>query len=157
MAYKQTWAIIGATTASGQAVAKAVAPGCRLLLMDQSREALNTVVMAVKEQHPQAEIEAIDCCKEASWEADTIVVAVAPQRLEEVAAKLQTVTNRKPVVHLTGSEGDTHYLHQALPHAKVVSIWLAQPLPQAQDAVLHGTDDEALRAAHSILERAVCK
>lgn len=150
-------AIIGAASETGNAVAKGMAKTYRLLLMDHSRNDLSAFEAELKQQ--QADVEVINCCKEASWEADVVVVAVEKALLPEVAVKLKEVTNCKPVVHFIDDATENDHLQQALPHANVVSIWLSQPLQTAGDAAgafLKGSDEEALQIAKEIMTQVGC-
>ncbi len=160
MAYKKSLAIIGAATHTGAAVARSMFASYRLLLMDSSAEMLASLEQQILHLNKSAEVEAVLCSKEASWEADIIVVAVNKEQLQAVAEKVKDVTTCKPVVHFISDTGDTTDLQTLLPHAKVVDVWLSNPLnttAEQTDAVVRGTDAEALATAQEILTQTGCQ
>lgn len=151
---KQTVAIIGAATPTGNRVAKALAADSLLLLIDSNEQAVIDLATAVRSQHGGA-AEPITCCKEASWEADAIVVTVAEAAVPAIAEKIKAVTTCKPVVHFAGSEGAS--LLPLLPHAKVVTVWLSSRAGSTQlSAFVQGSDAEATALAAKILSALGC-
>lgn len=155
MAYKSTVAIIGATSTLGKTLAMSVVSHYRLLLMDDSVEDL-TALQNELGQHETA-VEIIQCCKEASWEADAVVVVVDDEKLPAIAEKVKVVTTCKPVVHFTTAE--KVLLQDFLPHADVVTVWLDNPnatnIPP-QSAFLKSTGYDALTFAQSLLTAVGC-
>jgi len=109
--------------------------------------------------YKNAEVDILNCCKDASWEADSIVVANQGESVEEVALKMQEVTNCKTVLHFISHENDINKLQQLLPHAKVVSIILSQPggAGIGSSAFIHGTDTEATDTAKTMILAMGCK
>lgn len=158
MAHKITMAIIGAATSTGTAIAKSMAASYYLILMDKAADKLTALQSEIKSADYDFVIDTLQCCKEASWEADVIVVAVDSDQLVPVAHKIKEVTTCKPVIHFTNSDDETAALQPLLPHANVVSVWLGKPTGESnnRDATLHGTNREAQEIARKILSKLGC-
>ncbi len=121
------------------------------------RPILQLFADAITAHNANAVVETIDCCKEASWQADVIIVAAPEERLIEIAEKIKPVTTCKPVLHFATATGAL--LPGLLPYANVVTIGLGAALSDDNSqlhAVLQGTDTEALTLAQSILHRLGC-
>jgi hypothetical protein len=87
------------------------------------------------------------------------VVANTGESLDELAVNMKEVTNCKTVLHFTSRENDIDRLQQLLPHAKVVTIILSQPLKgtgASSSAFIHGTDKEAIDTAKMMIEAMAC-
>ena len=79
MAVKQTIAIIGATGNMGSALARSLARGpYRVLLFGRDAARLDWLASEIQGTVPAAEVEAVGCPVDASWEADIIIPAVKP-------------------------------------------------------------------------------
>jgi 8-hydroxy-5-deazaflavin:NADPH oxidoreductase len=159
MAYKNTVAIVSATTAVGAVIAKSIAANHRLLLMDTDQSKLVLLQREIQSADKNAEVDILNCCKNASWEADIIAVADNGESLDELAAKMKEVTNCKTVLHFTSRENDIDKLQQFLPHAQVVTIILSQPFKgtgASSTAFIHGTDQEAIDTAKMMIEAMAC-
>lgn len=156
MALKKTVAIIGATSPTGRAVAERLAITCLLVLMDSDEAA--TVALAHQLQQPQtmASIEVVACCKEASWEADAVIVTVPEEKVPVIAGRIKAVTTCKPVVHFTTANKSV--LPQLLPNAHVVAVLMEEPLINGtpMQAFLQGQDDEAVAFAKYLLKYLAC-
>lgn len=150
MAYKNTVAIIGAATPIGSLVAKSIVANYRLLLMDPTQPHLVLLQAEIQSINKSAEVDILPCCKNASWEADIIVVAHDGEGLEEIAVKMREVSNCKTVLHFTDQQGDKNKLKQLLPHANVVCIQSRPPFTDPA-SFIHGTDKEAKETAHAIV------
>lgn len=122
MAYKQTVAIIGATTAIGKSIAQRMSDAYCLLLMDDASLALSSWADELQRFHADAIIHKVDCCKEASWEADVIVLAVADSQLVSVVEKIKEVSTRKVVVQFMGDSRLNIDVRALLPFAKVIGV-----------------------------------
>ncbi|MDQ3278172.1 MAG: hypothetical protein M3Q06_07585 [Bacteroidota bacterium] len=158
MAYKNTVAIIGATTAVGAVIAKSMAANYRLLLMDRAQPQLVVLQNEIQAMDNHAEVDVLHCCKDASWEADIIVVAHDGEALEELAVKMEEVSNCKTVLHFTSDQNDLDKLQQLLPHAKVVTIQSSRLFTEANaDAFIHGADKEAMDTAKMMVAAIACK
>ena len=157
MAYKDTVAIIGATTTIGTVVARSIAANHRLLLMDAARPELVRLQHNIQAANPKAEVEILNCCKDASWEADIIVVANEGNGLDELAFKMKEVSTCKSVLHFTTNEINIDKLQQMLPHARVVTIALSQPFTGTNaNAFIHGSGKEAIQAAKMMVSAMGC-
>ena len=173
----QTIAIIGASGSMGAAISKSLAKGnYRLLLCATQQEKAQAVVDDIKNSHPAATVEAIDCSREASWEADIIVVAVPYAAEKEVAQKIREVANQKIVISIANPLNDTYNglvtapdtsaaeeLQKLLPNAKVVKAFnttfaadFATPVIAGKqaDAFIAGNDQEALQVVSELVSTA---
>lgn len=158
MAYTNTVAIIGATTTVGSLIAKSIVANYRLLLMDTEQQQLVLVQNEIVAIDKNAEVDVLHCCKNASWEADIIAVANDGEDIEELAIKMEVVSNCKTVLHFTSREDSIDKLQQLLPHAKVVTILSNQPFTDANaDAFIRGTYKEAIDTAKTIVAAMACQ
>ena len=156
MATRKNMAIIGANSTIGTLLAERMAPTYDLLLMDSNSDELIALTNSIRLQQPATNINSLACCREASWEADVIVVAAAMEQLPAIAEKIKEVTNRKPVINFSPAGAATTTLQQLLPHANVVVVELeaAASTDRLQKVVrLRGVDKEALKLAGEILAR----
>lgn len=152
MSYKSTVAIIGASTTIGRAITKSIASRYRLLLLDEP-EQLEVLQNDLQHVIEDAEVELANCCTEASWEADIIVVATPETQLNLVAAKMKEVTNCKTVIHFTGNKNAVGQLQELLPYAKVVTAIINQFEEDniSTNTSIHGKDDEAISITKNII------
>jgi 8-hydroxy-5-deazaflavin:NADPH oxidoreductase len=177
MAVKQTIAIIGATGHMGSALAKSLAKGpYRVLLFARDAEKLNTLAEDIKNTDPSADVEAIGCPVDASWEADIIIPAVPFGAEKEVVEKIRPVATGKVVVSIANPLNEAYTgmvtapgssaaeeLQKLLPHAKVVKAFnttyaadFAQPVIGGKqvDAFIAGNDGEAIDTAKGLVQTA---
>ncbi|WP_020606447.1 hypothetical protein [Spirosoma spitsbergense] len=150
MAYKHTLALIGAASPTGTLLASRLADRYRLLLMDSDLSLLAALQETIRLQHPRADMEVLNCCKDASWEADIVVVSVADDRLETIADRIREVITCKTVIQFTTAVTCTDTLQQRLPHANVTTVVLSGN-DTNPTAVVHGTHPEALQTTTSLL------
>ncbi|WP_242917155.1 NADPH-dependent F420 reductase [Pontibacter liquoris] len=173
----QTIAIIGASGSMGAAISKSLAKGnYRLLLCANDRSKVEAVAGDIKSSLPAAAVEVVDCSKEASWEADIIVVAVPFAAEQEVAAKIKEVANQKIVISIANPLNDTYdglvtapdtsaaeELQKLLPNAKVVKAFnttfaadFATTVIDGKqaDAFIAGNDEEALQTVSELVSTA---
>ncbi len=174
---KQTIAVIGATGNMGSAVAKSISKGnYRLLLKGTKEDELNKVVSDIKSAYPEAEVEAITCPTEASWEADIIILAVPYEAEKEVADKIREVANQKIVISIANPLNDSYNglvtapdtsaaeeLQKLLPHSKVIKAFnttfaadFSTPVIDGKqvDAFIAGNDDDALETVSELVSTA---
>jgi len=174
---KQTIAIIGATGSMGSAIAKSLAKGnYRLLLKSSSQEKLSQLVAEIQTQTPGADVEAMACPKDASWEADIIIPAVPYSAQKEVAEKIKEVANQKIVISIANPLNESYdglvtapdssaaeELQQLLPHAKVVKAFnttfaadFATPVIDGKqtDAFIAGNDADAVQTVVELVSTA---
>jgi predicted dinucleotide-binding enzyme len=174
MKTKQTIAIIGATGRMGPAIAKSLAGGnYRLLLKADDAGRLASLLGEIRRSHPGAEVEIMTCPREASWEADIIMVALPLQAETEVVERIKEVVNQKIVVSISDlpiSDNSSHAmspvssaaeaLQKILPHSKVVKVVditgggdYISPLKYGLqvDYFIAGNEPEALEAVVELL------
>lgn len=167
MQTKQTIAIIGATGSMGTAISKSIAKGnYRLLLSARDFHKVQVLVNEIKTNIPSADVEAIDCSVNASWEADIIIAAVPFQAEKELAERIKEVANQKIVISIANPLNETYNglvtapdtsaaeeLQKLLPNSKVVKAFntsfaadFSTPLIDGKiaDALIAGNDAEAL-------------
>lgn len=177
MKSKQTIAVIGATGNMGSAISKSLSKGnYRLLLCANEPDKIHALAQQIKTNNAAAEVEAIECAQEASWEADVIIVAVPFGGEKEVAAKINKVANQKIVISIANPLNDTfdglvtgpgtsaaEELQKLLPNSKVIKAFnttfaadFATPVIDGKqaDAFIAGDDDEALQTVSEIVATA---
>ena len=173
----QTIAIIGASGNMGSAISKSLSKGnYRLLLCANEQDKVQAVVEEIRSTNPSANLEAIDCSVEASWEADIIIVAVPFAAEKEVARKIQEVTNQKIVISISNPLNSTfnglvtapdtsaaEELQKLLPNAKVVKAFnttfaadFSSPVIDNKqvDAFIAGNNEDALKIASELVSTA---
>ena len=98
-----TVAIIGATGRLGAASAKGLSKNgrYRLLLMSQVQDELIDLKVQLEKTNSDAEVYALSCAKEASWEADIIIVATPSEEDMIVADKIREVATGKIVISIS--------------------------------------------------------
>jgi ketopantoate reductase len=150
MAHKNTVAIIGAAGTTGTFIAKGISNGpYRLLLMDDATAALTALQSDISKLNSNAETDAVKCCKDASWEADIIVVAVANDQQEAAALKMKEVATCKTVISITPSAIGATSLQSLLPHSKVVLVTRAA---ENSTAIIEGNHAEAIDTAVEMIK-----
>ena len=174
---KQTLAIIGATGSMGSAISKSLAKGnYRLLLKANQQKELDNLVKEIKHAYVGADVEAIACPTEASWEADIIILAVPFQAEKEIAAKIKEVANQKIVISIANPLNETfdglvttpdtsaaEELQKLLPNSKVIKAFnttfaadFSNPIIDGKqvDAFVAGNDAGALETVKEIVSTA---
>jgi hypothetical protein len=177
MQTKQTIAIIGATGNMGSAIAKSLSNGnYRLLLKSGNQEKLSTLVEEIKSIHPSADVEATPCPKDASWEADIIILAVPFSAEKEVAERIREVATQKIVISIANPLNETYNglvtapdtsaaeeLQKLLPHSKVIKAFnttfaadFSTPVINGKqvDAFIAGNDADALDVVSELVNAA---
>lgn len=175
---KQTIAIIGAGGTMGSAIAKSVVSGnYRLLLFDRNTEELGPVIEQIKQVHsPEADVAAVNCAHECSWEADIIIMAVPYGAEKGVADTLRDVATQKVIISVSNPLNETldglvtppgtsaaEELQRLLPNSKVVKAFnttfaadFGQPVIGGKqiDAFIAGNDEEALEIVSELVRTA---
>lgn len=177
MITKQTIAIIGATGNMGSAISKSLAKGnYRLLLKANKKEDLDKLAEKIKKSNPSADVEAIACPTEASWEADIIILAVPFGAEKEIAGKIREVANQKIVISIANPLNETYNglvtapdtsaaeeLQKLLPNSKVIKAFnttfaadFSTPVIDGKqvDAFIAGNDEEALQTVSELVTTA---
>lgn len=174
---KQTIAIIGANGNMGSAISKSISKGnYRLLLKGNDQAKLDALVKELKANTPKADVEAIACPAEASWEADIIILAVPYAAEKEIAAKIKDVSNQKIVISIANPLNETfnglvtandtsaaEELQKLLPNSKVIKAFntsfganFSTPVIDGKqtDAFIAGNDEDALQTVAEIVATA---
>jgi NADPH-dependent F420 reductase len=174
MSTKQTIAIIGATGNMGSAIAKSLSKGNnRLLLFSHDQEKVSTVVDEIKATNSSADVEALGCATNASWEADVIILAVPYAAEKEIAEKIREVANQKIVISIANPLNETYdglvtapttsaaeELQKLLPNSKVIKAFnttfaadFVTPVIDGRqvDAFIAGSDEDALNTVSELV------
>lgn len=178
MAAIKTIAIIGATGNMGSAIAKSLSKSntYRLLLMSNEQEKLIDLKTAIEKTAHHQEVFAISCAKEASWEADIIILATPYESEQEVANKIREVATGKIVISISNplnssyndlvTPSDTsaaEELQRLLPTSKVVKTFnttfaanFKTPTIDGQtaDAFIAGNNGDAVETVAEIVRTA---
>lgn len=174
---KQTIAIIGATGNMGTAISRSLASGnYHLLLYANDQVKAEALVRDINSNNPSADAEAINCSRDASWEADIIISAVPYSAEKELAEKIREVAGQKIVISIANPLNETYdglltasdssaaeELQKLLPNSKVVKAFntifandFAQPVINGKqaDAFIAGNDAEALETVSELVKTA---
>ena len=130
---KKTIAILGAGGNMGSNIAKNLArAGYRLLLADRDVSKLSETLKAIKATTPKANVELIDCARE----ADIIIPAVSYLAQAEVAQKINDVVTGKIIISIANPLNETfdglltepttsaaEELAKLLPHSNIVKAF----------------------------------
>lgn len=124
MVMKKTIAIIGATAPTGKAATMQLAshPGVRFLLLSQDPTALASLTQTLHTAFPGAEIEPMTCTRDASWEADIILLTIPEAEEEMVAQLIKEVVTGKIVIHINETGRPSDILQKALPHSIIETL-----------------------------------
>ncbi|HEY1024015.1 MAG TPA: NAD(P)-binding domain-containing protein [Sphingobacteriaceae bacterium] len=170
---KQTIAIIGATGNMGSAIARSLSEGpYRLLLMARDSEKLHALQTEISVSGADAEI--IGCPKDASWEADIIILAVPYAAEAEIAPKIRQFATRKIVISIANPLNETsnalvttsdtsaaEELQKLLPNSTVVKALnttfaadFSNPVIDGKtvDSFIAGNDEDALLEVTKLVE-----
>lgn len=174
---KATIAIIGATGSMGSAIATSLAKGpYRLLLCANNPEKGQDLEQTIKAASPSADVEYIDCSRNASWEADIIILATPYGAEKEIAENIREVATRKIVVSIANPLNETYTglvtspdtsaaeeLQKHLPDSKVVKAFnttfaadFTTPVIDGKqvDAFVAGDDEQALQTVSDLVRTA---
>jgi len=177
MQTKQTVAVIGATGNMGSAISRNLSKGnYRLLLKANDQKKLQALIKDIKSSNRAADVEAMECPRDASWEADIIIAAVPYAAEKEVAEKIREVANQKVVISIANPLNETYNglvtssdtsaaeeLQKLLPHSKVVKAFnttfasdFSTPIVNGKqtDAFIAGNDDEAIQTVSELVSTA---
>ncbi len=174
---KKTIAIIGPPGATESAIAESLAKaGHHVLLSDNETKRTALMMRSLRRlfrwksvTSPQTGVEAMPCVREASWEADIILLAAPYDTHARIAPKITDVVTGKVVISMVNSMDGTYdnsavsaaeKLAQLLPHAKVVSAFNTTLAPnfrktriagQTTDVFVAGDDGEAVSTAMQLV------
>src|SRR5690606_12249274 len=132
MKTKSTIAIIGSTGNMGAAIAKSLAKGSnRLLLFGREDAKLQTLKNDIHTLNSGADVEAIGCPKDASWEADIIILAVPYAAEAAVAEEIRPYVTQKVVISIANPMNET-FDGMVTPADSSAAQELQKLLPDAQ-------------------------
>ena len=174
MKTKQTIAVIGATGNMGSAISRGLSNGnYRLLLCANDKEKLQSLTADIR-RGASAEVEAVDCNVDASWEADIIITAVPYEAEKEVAGKIREVANQKIVISIANPLNESYdglltapdtsaaeELQKLLPNSKVVKAFnttfaadFASPVIAGKqvDAFVVGNDENSVQTVAELVK-----
>ena len=177
MKIKQTIAVIGATGNMGSAISKSLSKGnYKLLLCANEQDKVQTLVQQIKLQNSSADVEAVDCSTEASWEADIIILALPYEAEKEVAEKIREMANQKIVISIANPLNSSYNglvtavdtsaaeeLQKLLPNSKVIKAFnttfaadFTTPVIDGKqvDAFVAGNDEDALQTVSELVTTA---
>lgn len=161
MATLKTIAIIGVGEKKGSAIARTLSRNSyRLLLIADEYENALSLKKELEDAGTSAELVVMECAKEASWEADIIILATRRETEREVAEKIRKVSIGKVVIS-SSIPGTSEYgellmapnqsaaedLQKLLPYSKIVKIF--NIYPAAQHAGVNGDRSELLIVGNS--------
>ncbi|HWJ30318.1 MAG TPA: 2-dehydropantoate 2-reductase N-terminal domain-containing protein [Flavisolibacter sp.] len=146
MKHKETIAVIGAVSEEGQKVLGfLLQSGQRLLLMDEAADQLLLLHQSLSALHPEAEIDIQPCCREASWEADLIILAKPQPTPEAAIQKMKEVANNKIIVCFNNNDMDLlELLQKELPYSRVISMNMDKESKQSEFAGSHQASVETV-------------
>ena len=174
---KKTIAVIGAAGNMGSGISNNLAKaGYRILLAGKDQSKLNNLLNKIKETTPGADVEILDCSKEASWEADIIIPAVPYNSQVEVASRIKDVVTGKIVISISNPLNETYdglvtnpttsaaeELAVLLPYSKVVKAFNTvfgadfnspQLAGNTIDTFIAGDDEEAVSIVTELVKDA---
>ena len=174
---KTTIAIIGATGNMGSAIARSLAGGSyRLLLCANDLHKVQELARTVKSDFPSADVDTLDCSRNASWEADIILLATPYGAEPEIADAIREVVSQKIVISIANPLNETYTglvtepdtsaaeeLQKRLPNSKVIKAFnttfaadFASPVIGGKqvDAFVAGNDEQALRTVSELVKTA---
>jgi predicted dinucleotide-binding enzyme len=138
MPIKKTIAIVGATGQIGAAIAKSLAriKQYNLLLMSNVQDTLFDLKTEIEKSGAASEVLVTSCAREASWEADIIIVATPYEDQNEVANTIREVATGKIVISVSNPLTNSYHkvitsldtsaaegLQKLLPNSKVVKTF----------------------------------
>jgi predicted dinucleotide-binding enzyme len=104
--------------------------------MSQEQDELVDLKVELEKSNSDAEVDALSCAKEASWEADIIIMATPYEAEKIVADKIQEVATGKIVISISNPLNNAYMdsvtspdtsaaeeLQKLLPHSKVVKTF----------------------------------
>jgi predicted dinucleotide-binding enzyme len=145
--YNNSVAIIGANSNVGAQFAMAIAKAYRLLLIDSDE--IQTSLLATKIKHitqlPSA-VEVLSCSKDASWEADIIVLASPTFTHASIAKKIAEVTTCKTILQISNVNDELISLQNILPHSHVIKVIINH-----SSVMVQGENADALQLALQLL------
>lgn len=147
MQYNNIVAILGANSDVGQRIAKSISGQYPVLLMDADKEALKELQKAIQVNNPAANITLLECSKEASWEADIVIIAVEKEEEQQlIAERINEFTTCKIVIQIRPENNSMQHLQHKLPYAKFMLVDWGNTA-----AIVEGKDEMALSVTGEII------
>lgn len=147
----RTIAIIGATEEGAAAIVRSLAKNhFRLLLIADDSHQAATLKDGLEDEGAKAEMLVMECAREASWEADIIVLATPYDVYPEIAGKISSVATGKVVISISGrpaclpARSAAEELQKLLPYSKIVKTFNTGAVSPST-----GTQGELLIAGNS--------
>jgi len=174
----KTIAIIEATSGMGAGLARILSKSSRyrLLLMSDDQARLEKLRMEIGAYKSKDALCTMTCAREASWEADIIVIATPGAQHRNVADKVRDVAIGKVVISTSNPIVDAYYtldksadtsvaedLQKLLPHSKVVKAFntmfphdLISRVVNGKPVDVHiaGNNGDAIETASEVVTRA---
>ncbi|MFA5245241.1 MAG: NAD(P)-binding domain-containing protein [Pedobacter sp.] len=177
MKTKQSIAVIGATGSMGTAISKSLSKGnYRILLCSKDPDKAKILEQQILSDNPSADIEAVSCFNQASWEADIIISAVPFHAEKELAEEIKEVANQKIVISIANPLNESYNglvtapdtsaaeeLQKLLPNSKIIKAFnttfaldFSNPVIDDKqiDAFLAGDDEDALQIVSELVSTA---
>lgn len=147
MQYNNIVAILGANSVAGQQIAKSIAKQYPVLLMDTEQDTLLQLQHTIQTDQPQANITVQECSKEASWEADIVIIAVEnEEEQQKIAERINEFTTCKTVIQIRPENNPLQHLQHKLPYAKFMLVDWGNTA-----AIVEGKDEMALSVTGEII------
>jgi predicted dinucleotide-binding enzyme len=145
--YNNSVAIIGANSFWGSQIAMAISNAYRLLLMDSDVEQVSLLANKIKNQiQLPNNIYILACSKDASWEADIIVLASPAVTHPAIAKKIAEVTTCKTILQIVNTSDDALSIKNIVPHSHVIKVTINH-----SNAIVEGENAEAIELAMQLL------
>ena len=173
----QTIAIVGAAGSMGSGLARNLAKaGHRILIAGRTQSKLKDLLTSIKTGSHKADVDILDCSREAAREADIVILAVPYAEQAEVAVRIKDMVTGKIVVSMANPLNEKYdglvtrpgssaaeELAKLLPHSKVVKAFntvyaaaFANPRIGGTivDAFVAGDDEEAVSVVSDLVRDA---
>jgi 8-hydroxy-5-deazaflavin:NADPH oxidoreductase len=165
---KQTLAIVGAAGALGSELARKFAKaGHRVILAGHTQSSLDGLHSIIGTLPPEADVDILDCAREASWEADIVILAVPHEIRTEVVEKIGGVVTGKIVVSLVGTlnrglmpaANGAEECATLLPHSMLVKVLaddfnVSNADGKSVDCWIVGDDDDSVATVAELVSEA---
>jgi predicted dinucleotide-binding enzyme len=144
----QTIAIVGAGVKAGLIARGLALTGNRVILCDEELQRAEKLALALQQETPSFNVEAMDCAYEATWESDILILTLPCTDQSAAAERVRLVANQKIVVT---TEDTRCTLEQLLPYSRIIQFQLEAENLTA-DYVINGKDEEAVQSIAGLIE-----
>lgn len=159
MIHKETVALLGASDRWGSFIIRGICTDYNLLLIDEDCDQLDSLKADILSLYSQANVEILNCSKDASWQADIIIVGSAAANDINTIIEIKDVAIRKPVFQINSSDVTDINLQKLFPFSKVIglSFDIGEPALQKNpyqniNVSIDGGDEQALQTAVNIMK-----